>query len=148
MTLATLVALMLSLQPHEHGRHTRFTQRAAAVLMVSSDPDIVALLLTVDLFETTWGRAHTVPFGLVCCVNRARKRLGREPALPDLAQEFLVVWRLAGKQCGAGPTRLYNRFVFYYAGKCTPKPGGVAERLAHREVAYYYRLRRRLRSMP
>jgi hypothetical protein len=118
--IETLVSLWLTVMltfargaPQE-----RLATVARAVVEATSDPQEQALLLTVSLYETGFGRSG-IPFG-ISSVNRT----GERTLLQD-AQASLRILRRSVVQCGRSLPFLLGRY--HHGNGCRPDSYSIRE---------------------
>jgi hypothetical protein len=108
------------------------------VMETTPDPHEQALLLTVDLYETTWER-HGIPFGVSSMYPRSRGSTRRNrprvprPSLLEHARFALAILRRAEALC---PTSIARQLGFYHHGR-----GCVTDAYSQRESRMVERMR-------
>ena len=107
-----LIALMLKLEPYEP--RAQLMPVAQAIVAATLDREERAVLVVVSMYETTFGRRRSTPFGMSCCWRNLRVR---DPV--HAAKRFLEIWRFARDrtQCGARASVL-RRFGYFHSGRC------------------------------
>jgi len=124
MTLAQILAIMVSLTPH--APLERLFPRASAVYTVTRNREEQITLIVIDFHETTLGR-EGVPFGVTCCYHEGE-------SLEHWAALSLRIWRTAQWEC---KHILRRQFGYYNRGRC------VNNRYARRLQRTWLRLQRR-----
>lgn len=130
MTLLTLwLTFMHTMAPREPV--SQFETVAQTVVNATSDPHEQAMLLTVSLYETSWGR-RGIPFGVSSMQRRATATAA------ECAAFALRILRRARSMC---PRSIAAQLGFYHHGNgCTP------DRYSLREADMVMRMRQWVQS--
>jgi hypothetical protein len=113
------------------GPHERLETVAQAVVEATPDPMEQALLLTVSLYETGFGRAG-IPFG-ISSVNRRN-----HTSLLDDARASLRILRRSRAMCGSRPSEILGHY--HHGNGCHPDGYSLREaQTVERMVRQYNR---------
>lgn len=124
--LSVWLSVMSTFAPYEP--LPRLREVARVVERTTDSPDEQALLLTVSLHETTWGRTG-IPFGL--------SALHRSFTLEESAQQSLKILRRAWARCGGRVAETLGHY--HHGGGCRADSYSTREsRTWSRLVLYYW----------